>query len=80
MRYLVITSKHYDGFAMFGSKVSPYNLVDATPFKRDVCEAVGAARAFVAALVETCDQHGWRIHAADPIGDLPLAQRKHAGL
>ena len=35
MRYIVITSKHHDGFAMFGSKVSPYNIVDATPFKRD---------------------------------------------
>lgn len=34
-RYVVITSKHHDGFSMFGSKVSPYNIVDATPFKRD---------------------------------------------
>ncbi len=35
MKYIVITSKHHDGFAMFGSKASPYNIVDATPFKRD---------------------------------------------
>src|SRR5882724_7809706 len=35
MKYLVITSKHHDGFAMYGSKVSKYNIVDATPFKRD---------------------------------------------
>ncbi len=34
-RYLIITSKHHDGFAMFHSEVSPYNVVDATPFKRD---------------------------------------------
>lgn len=35
MKYIVITSKHHDGFAMFHSKVSPYNIYDATPFKRD---------------------------------------------
>jgi alpha-L-fucosidase len=35
MKYIVITSKHHDGFAMYGSKVSTYNIVDATPFKRD---------------------------------------------
>ncbi|TFH46072.1 MAG: glycosyl hydrolase [Lysobacterales bacterium] len=36
MRYLVITAKHHDGFSMFGSKCSPYNVVEATPFKRDI--------------------------------------------
>lgn len=35
MKYLVITSKHHDGFAMYGSKASPYNIVDATPYARD---------------------------------------------
>jgi alpha-galactosidase len=35
MKYLVITSKHHDGFAMFESQVSPYNVVKATPFHRD---------------------------------------------
>lgn len=34
MKYIVITSKHHDGFAMFQSAASPYNIVDATPFKR----------------------------------------------
>lgn len=34
-KYIVVTSKHHDGFAMFRSKASPYNIVDATPFKRD---------------------------------------------
>jgi alpha-L-fucosidase len=43
MRYIVITSKHHDGFAMFGSKASPYNIVDATPFKRDVIKELAAA-------------------------------------
>ena len=35
MKYIVITSKHHDGFAMFQSAASPYNIVDATPFGRD---------------------------------------------
>ena len=35
MKYIVITSKHHDGFAMYHSKVSPYNIYDATPFHRD---------------------------------------------
>ncbi len=35
MKYIVITSKHHDGFAMFHSKASKYNIVDATPFDRD---------------------------------------------
>ena len=34
-KYIVITAKHHDGFAMFHSKVTPYNIYDATPFKRD---------------------------------------------
>jgi len=43
MKYMVITSKHHDGFAMFHSKVSPYNVVDATPFKRDVLKELSEA-------------------------------------
>jgi alpha-L-fucosidase len=43
MKYIVITSKHHDGFAMFKSKVSNYNIVDATPFKRDVIAEMAAA-------------------------------------
>lgn len=38
MRYMTITSKHHDGFAMFDSDVSDYNIVDYTPFKRDVIQ------------------------------------------
>ena len=34
MKYIVITAKHHDGFAMFKS-VDPFNIVDATPFDRD---------------------------------------------
>lgn len=36
MKYVVITSKHHDGFAMYDSEVSEYDIMDATPFKRDV--------------------------------------------
>ena len=48
MKYFVITSKHHDGFAMYHSKVDPYNVVDATPFGRDV----------IAELGEACYKHG----------------------
>ena len=40
MKYLVITSKHHDGFAMFDSAVSTYDIVDATPYKRDPMRAL----------------------------------------
>jgi alpha-L-fucosidase len=43
MKYLTITSKHHDGFAMYHSKVSRYNIVDATPFKRDPMKELAAA-------------------------------------
>ncbi|HET6558990.1 MAG TPA: alpha-L-fucosidase [Prolixibacteraceae bacterium] len=36
MKYLVITAKHHDGFALFDSKVSEYDIMDASPFKRDI--------------------------------------------
>ena len=35
MKYITITSKHHDGFAMFGSKQSDWNIVDRTPYKKD---------------------------------------------
>jgi len=35
MKYITVTSRHHDGFSMFGTKVSPYNIVDATPYHRD---------------------------------------------
>lgn len=35
MRYVVITSKHHDGFALFDSKCSDYDIVDRTPYKAD---------------------------------------------
>ena len=50
MKYFVFTSKHHDGFAMFHSKADKYNVVDATPFGRDV----------VGELAEACYKHGLR--------------------
>lgn len=50
MEYFVFTSKHHDGFAMFHSKADPFNVVDATPFKRDVVEE----------LANACAKHGMK--------------------
>ena len=43
MKYMVITAKHHDGFAMFHSLTDPYNIYDATPFKRDPIAELSAA-------------------------------------
>ena len=43
MKYMVITSKHHDGFAMFKSEASPYNIVDATPYGKDPMKELSAA-------------------------------------
>ena len=48
MKYLVITSKHHDGFAMYHSKACTFNIVDATPFERDVLKE----------LYDACKIHG----------------------
>lgn len=50
MKYLVVTSKHHDGFCLFHSKLTKYNIVDATPFKRDI----------IAELAEACREGGIR--------------------
>lgn len=42
MKYIVITAKHHDGFAMFDSKANAFNIVDATPFKRDPLRELAA--------------------------------------
>jgi alpha-L-fucosidase len=51
MKYMVITAKHHDGFAMFHSKVDGYNIYDATPFKRDPLAELAAA----------CAKHGMKL-------------------
>lgn len=48
MGYFVITAKHHDGFAMYDSQVSAYNVVKATPFARDPMQELRAA----------CRKHG----------------------
>jgi len=35
VKYITITSRHHDGFAMFATRATPYNIVDWTPFHRD---------------------------------------------
>lgn len=51
-RYITITSRHHDGFSMWGTRQSPYNIVDATPFRRDV----------IRELAEECQRQGLRLH------------------
>jgi alpha-L-fucosidase len=43
MKYIVITSKHHDGFAMFDSQASNWNIFKATPFKRDPLKELAEA-------------------------------------
>jgi len=43
MKYIVITSKHHEGFAMYHSKANKFNVVDATPFKRDPLKELAEA-------------------------------------
>ncbi len=43
IRYMIVTAKHHEGFAMFASKVSPFNIVDATPYHRDPMAALAVA-------------------------------------
>jgi len=43
MKYIVITSKHHDGFALFDSKVTDWDVVDATPYGKDLLKPLAAA-------------------------------------
>jgi alpha-L-fucosidase len=43
MKYIVITSKHHDGFAMFETKASPWNIVQASPYGKDPLQDLAAA-------------------------------------
>jgi len=51
MKYIVITSKHHDGFCLWDSKVGDYDIMDATPFKRDILKELSVA----------CKKHGVRL-------------------
>ena len=51
-KYVTFTSRHHDGFSMFGTQASPYNIVDATPFRRDI----------IGELAEACHKEGIKLH------------------
>ncbi|MBT7300129.1 MAG: alpha-L-fucosidase, partial [Victivallales bacterium] len=43
MKYLIITSKHHEGFAMYQSACNAFNIMDATPFGRDPMKELSEA-------------------------------------
>jgi alpha-L-fucosidase len=51
MKYITITSKHHDGFAMFDSKLTDWDIVDRTPYKKDVIKM----------LAEECRKEGIKL-------------------
>ena len=51
MKYITITSKHHDGFAIYDSKISDYDIVDRTPYGKDVLKL----------LKEECDKQGIKL-------------------
>jgi alpha-L-fucosidase len=51
MKYIVITAKHHDGFALFDSKASKWDIVDATPYGKDLLKP----------LAEACRKHGVKL-------------------
>lgn len=51
-RYICITSRHHDGFSMFKSEHTKYNIVDASPYGRDVLKE----------LADECHKQGLKIH------------------
>lgn len=51
-RYITFTSRHHDGFSMYKTATSNYNIVDATPFGRDV----------VGELSKACERQGINMH------------------
>jgi len=51
MKYIVITSKHHDGFAMFKTEASKWNIVDATPYGKDILKP----------LAEACRKYGIKL-------------------
>jgi len=51
MKYIVVTTKHHDGFALFRSAVDPFNIVQATPYRHDPLRD----------LVDECHKQGMRL-------------------
>ncbi len=59
IKYIVITSKHHDGFCLWDSQVSDYDIMDASPFKRDIlreltdaCKAAGIRMCFYHSIMD----------------------------
>jgi alpha-L-fucosidase len=78
VKYVVITSKHHDGFAMFDSKLTDWDIVDATPYKRDVLRDL--SRECKKAGIKFCTYHSildWHHPAQQPN---PQAKDFHASL
>lgn len=78
MRSIVITSKHHDGFCMYHTRHTPFNIVDATPFKRDILKELSKA----------CARHGlnmglyfslidWRLHPWTSHNANPVSAEHH---
>lgn len=51
-RYVTFTTRHHDGFSMFKTSANNYNIVDGTPFHRDVLKE----------LADACHKHGIKLH------------------
>ena len=73
MQYIVFTSKHQEGFAMYKSDVDSYNVVDATPFGRDVVAELAACKKYDMKLglyysqeLDFHEEHGGGVHYIDP--------------
>ncbi len=71
-KYITFTSRHHDGFSMYKTHESDYNIVDATPFGRDVLKE----------LSEACQQEGIQLHLYYSIldwirDDYPLGRTGH---
>lgn len=78
MKSIVITSKHHDGFCMYHSQYTDFNIVDATPYGRDLmkeladaCNRGGIGFAVYYSLIDWHYPHAYPIssHNADPLTD-----------
>ena len=75
MKYIVFTSKHQEGFSMFKSDVDKYNVVDATPFGRDVVEELAKAckkydmklGLYYSQELDFHEEHGGGVNYIDPV-------------
>ena len=62
-KYIIVTAKHHDGFAMFHTATTPYNVVDSTPFARDVIKE----------LADECHRQGIAFCPYYSLGDWTVA-------